>query len=128
MRFLGALLLLTILPLSAAAQEFVADRGPQYNPRSGVGSFDLVLYVDGEAIIYVQDSRVRAQTLSGSPVQNTGSNFTQPIPRAVFGDFVMDTIAGRGTVTFVDGPKALNNFTAVLRIKDDKAGQGLYHT
>ena len=127
MRFLSALLLLTLIPLSAAAQEYTADRGPKYDPRSGVGSFDLVLYVDGEALIYVQDSRVRAQVLSGSPVRNSGSNFTQPIPKAVFGDFVMDTIAGRGTVTFIDGPKALNNFTAVLRIKDDKPGQSLYH-
>jgi hypothetical protein len=127
MKFLSALLLLTLIPLSAAAQEYTADRGPKYDARSGVGSFDLVLYVDGEALIYVQDTRVRGQVLSGNPVQNTGSNFTQPIPKAVFGDFVMDTIAGRGKVTFVEGPRALNNFTAVLRIKDDKPGQGLYH-
>src|SRR6185436_16943478 len=101
MRFLSALLLLSILPLSAAAQEFSAGRGPQYDPKSGVGSFDLVIYVDGEALVYVQDTRVRAQVLSGSPVQDTGSNFTQPIPKAVFGEFLMEKIAGRGTVALV---------------------------
>jgi len=127
MKSLSALLLLTLLPLSAAAQEFAAGRGPQYNPRSGVGSFDLVLYVDGEAIISVLDTQVRAQVLSGSPVENAGSNCTQPIPKAVFGEFRMDTIVGRGKVTFVEGPSSLNHFTSVLRIKDDKAGRSLYH-
>ena len=127
MRFLSVLLLLSLLPLSAAAQEFSANRGPQYDPRSGVGSFDIVVYVDGEAIVYVQDTRVRSQVLSGSPIQDTGSNYTQPVPKAVFGEFLMEKIAGRGTVALVDEPKALNNFTAVLRIKDDKAGRDLYH-
>jgi len=127
MRFLSALLLVSLLPLSAAAQEFAGARGPQYDPRSGVGSYDLVVYVDGEALLYVQDTRVRPQTLSGSPVQNAGSNFSQPLPKAVYGEFYMEKIAGRGNVTLAEGPKSLNNFTAVVRIKDDKPGRDLYH-
>ena len=131
MKFLSALLLLTLLPLSAVAAQNLptlpADRGPQFNPRSGVGSFDLLFYVDGEAIIYVKDDGLRYSLLSGTPLQNAGSNFSQPIPHAVFGDFNMEKIAGRGTVTLVETPVPLNNFSAVVRIKDDKAGRDLYH-
>jgi hypothetical protein len=131
MKFLSALLLLTLLPLSAVAAQNLptlpADRGPQFDPRSGVGSFDLIFYVDGEAIVYVKDTGLRYSLLSGTPLQNAGSNYTQPIPHAVFGDFNMEKIAGRGTVTLVETPVPLNNFSAVVRIKDDKAGRDLYH-
>lgn len=128
MRFLSALLLFALLPLSAAAaQELPSQRGPQYDPRNGVGSYDLVLYVDGEAIVYVKDTGIRYLLLSGDPLQNAGSNYTQPIPHAVFGNFDMEKIAGRGTVTLVEAPTTGNGFTAVVRIKDDKAGRELYH-
>ncbi|HET9131625.1 MAG TPA: hypothetical protein VFO86_11785, partial [Terriglobia bacterium] len=131
MKFLSALLLLTLLPLSAVAAQNLptlpADRGPQFNPRSGVGSYDLLFYVDGEAIVYVKDDGLRYSLLSGTPLQNAGSNYTQPIPHAVFGDFNMEKIAGRGTVTLVETPVPLNNFSAVVRIKDDKPGRDLYH-
>ena len=127
MRFLSALLLVSLIPLTATAQEFAGDRGPRYDPRAGVGSYDVIVYVDGEALVNVSDTRVRAQTLSGSPVQNAGSNYTQPLPKAVYGDFYMEKIAGRGNVTLADAPKSLNNFTAVLRINDDKPGRDLYH-
>jgi hypothetical protein len=131
MKFLSALLLLTLLPLSAVAAQNLptlpADRGPQFDPRSGVGSFDLLFYVDGEAIVYVKDTGLSYSLLSGAPLQNAGSNYTQPIPHAVFGDFNMEKIAGRGTVTLVETPVPLNNFSAVVRIKDDKAGRDLYH-
>jgi hypothetical protein len=131
MKFLSALLLLTILPLSAVAIQNLpalpADRGPQFDPRAGVGSFDLLFYVDGEAIVYVKDNGLKYSLLSGTPLQNAGSNYTQPIPHAVFGDFTMEKIAGRGTVTLVETPVALNNFSAVVRIKDDKSGRDLYH-
>jgi hypothetical protein len=128
MKFLSALLLLSLLPLSAAvAQELPAGRGPQYDPRSGVGSFDLLTYVDGEAIVYLKDTGIRYLLLSGSPLQNAGSNYSQPIPHAVFGEFNMEKIAGRGSVTLVETPTGVNNFTAVVRINDDKAGRELYH-
>lgn len=131
MKVLSVLMLLTILPLSAVAVQNLpslpADRGPQFDTRSGVGSFDLVFYVDGEAIVYVKDTGLKYSLLSGSMLQNAGSNYTQPIPHAVFGDFTMEKIAGRGTVSLVETPVALNNFSAVVRIKDDKAGRDLYH-
>src|SRR5213078_3679855 len=106
MRVLWALLLVLSLSLSAAAQEYSAGRGPNYDPRSGVGSFDLILYVDGEVLLYVQEGRIRTQILSGNPTEEAGSNFTQPIPKAVFGDFRMEKITGRGVVTLPEGPTA----------------------
>jgi len=131
MKVLSVLMLLTILPLSAVAVQNLpslpADRGPQFDARSGVGSFDLLFYVDGEAIVYVKDTGMKYSLLSGSMLQGAGSNYTQPIPHAVFGDFTMEKIAGRGTVSLVETPVALNNFSAVVRIKDDKAGRDLYH-
>src|SRR5712671_3956767 len=127
MKLLSAILMLSLLSLTAAAQNLPADRGPQYDPRAGVGSFDLLVYVDGEAFVNVQGTDIRVGLLSGSPLQNAGSNYTQPIPRAVFGNFDLEKIAGRGTVTLAEIPNPKNNFTAVVRIKDDKSGRDLYH-
>src|SRR6185436_18317668 len=82
--------------------------------------------VDGEAIVYVRDTSVSYLLLSGQPLQNIGSSYTQPVPHAAFGVFNMEKLAGRGSVTMVENPSSGNNFTAVVRINDDKAGADIY--
>jgi len=128
MKSMMILFLLLLLPLSGAiAQDLPTLRGPQYNARASQGSFDLVVWVDGEAMLYAKDSGLRAQVISGQPAQNAGSTFSQPIPHAVFSTFNVQKIAGRGTVTVVEEPTAANNYTAAIRVNDKSAGRDLYH-
>jgi len=138
MKSLFALLLLLVLPFSMASaqqpsrrgeatSQITANRSTGYNPRAPEGLFDLITYVDGEAIVYIKDSGIHYLLLSGSPLQDSGSNYTQPIPHAVFGSFNMEKIAGRGTVTLVEQPNPGNDYNAVVRINDTKAGRDLYH-
>jgi hypothetical protein len=114
-------------PRSGDTKVITANRSTGYNPRAPEGLFDLITYVDGEAIVYIKDTGIHYLLLSGNPLQDSGSNYTQPIPRAVFGSFTMEKIAGRGTVTLVEEPNPRNEYTAVVRINDDKAGRELYH-
>src|SRR5215467_7002748 len=126
MKLASTLLLLCLIPLSAGAQELASVRSTDYNPRVGNGVYDLAIRVDGEAIIYVRDTNISYLLLSGQPLQNIGSSYTQPVPHAAFGVFNMEKVAGRGTVTLVETPNSGNQFTAVVRINDDKAGADIY--
>src|SRR4249919_3415671 len=92
-------LLLCLVPLSATAQSLASVRSPEYNTRVGNGIYDLAIRVDGEAIVYVKDSNITYLLLSGQPLQNIGSTYTQPVPHAAFGVFNMEKLAGRGNVT-----------------------------
>jgi hypothetical protein len=104
-----------------------AVSSPQYNPRAADGVFDLILYVDGENFVYVRGNEIRYQVLSAAPPRDAGSNYNQPIPRASYGTFNMEKIAGRGTVELYEEPGPTNDFTAVLRITDPRSGSDLYH-
>jgi hypothetical protein len=126
MKLASTLLLLCLVPLSVGAQELASVRSPEYNTRVGNGIYDLAVRVDGEAILYVKETNIRYLLLSGQPLQNIGSSYTQPLPHAAFGVFNMEKLAGRGTVTLVETPTSGNNFTAVVRINDDKAGADIY--
>ena len=123
-----AFVLLLILGFGAApAQELPAEPGRDFSPRATEGSFDLVVRVDGEVIVYVQETRIRYLLLSGAPPANAGSNYTQPIPRARYGSFNLERIAGRGSVDLVEEPSPANDYTAVVRIHDRNSGADLYH-
>src|SRR6185436_526212 len=85
MKSLFALLLLLVLPFSMASaqqpsrrgeatNQITANRSTGYNPRAPEGLFDLITYVDGEAIVYIKDSRIHYLLLSGAPLQDSGSN------------------------------------------------------
>ncbi len=126
MKLASTLLLLCLVPLSAGAQELASVRAANYNTRVGNGVYELAIRVDGEAIVYVKDTNVSYLLLSGQPLQNIGSSYTQPIPHAAFGLFNIEKLAGRGTVTLVETPNSGNNFTAVVRINDDKSGADIY--
>ena len=121
------LLLSLLLTVPALAQELPAFRSDLYNPRSPEGIFDVLVHVDGEAILYIQDTNIRYMLLSGAPLRDAGSNYRQPLPRAVFGSFNMEKKAGRGSVDLVEPPGPVNNYTAVVRINDRNAGADFYH-
>jgi hypothetical protein len=127
MRLTLVLLLSLLLAVPALAQELPAFRSDLYNPRSPEGIFDVLVHVDGEAILYIQDTNIRYMLLSGAPLRDAGSNYRQPLPRAVFGSFNMEKKAGRGSVDLVEAPSPVNNYTAVVRINDRNAGADFYH-
>ena len=120
-------LILTLMAVSGFAQELPSFPSNLYNARSPEGIFDVLVHVDGEAILYVHGTEIRYMLLSGSPPRDAGSNYRQPIPKAAFGSFNVQRKAGRGSVALVESPAPKNNYTAVLRINDKNAGEDFYH-
>src|SRR4030095_13663477 len=99
MRWAAILVLLSALTLSAAQNDkFVplpSFAAPGFNPRTAEGTYDILVQVDGEAFLYVQDKNLKYLPLSGGPIQDKGTNYTQGIPRAVFNSFNIKKTAGR---------------------------------
>ncbi len=127
MKFASTLTFLLMATASGVAQTLPAQRSAAYNPRSTDGIFDLIIYVDDENFISINGDQVTYQIRNGAPPRNTGSNYNQPIPRARFGTFNMQKIAGRGSVELYQEPTPANDYTAVLRINDPRRGSDLYH-
>jgi hypothetical protein len=120
-------LLLLIMAIPAVAQELPSFRSDLYNSRSPEGVFDVLVHVDGEAILYIRDTDIRYTLLSGAPLRDGGSNYRQGIPQAAFGAFNARKVAGRGSVDLVEPPAPVNNYTAILRINDKGGGEDFYH-
>ena len=132
MRFVTILILLSALTLSAAQQnnQFVplpSVAAPGFNQRTAEGAYDILVYVDGEAFLYVQDRNLKYLPLSGAPIRDAGTNYTQGIPRAVFGSFNVVKKAGSGDVDLYEEPSPRNDYTAVIRVTDKKSGADFYH-
>jgi hypothetical protein len=121
------LLFLISLPAAAQFQPLPSFRNPQYNPRNAEGTFDVLVHVDGEAFIYVKDTDIKYLPVSGAPIRDAGSNYSQGIPKAVFGAFNMVKIAGRGDVNLHEEPGPGNDYTAIIRLNDRQSGSNLYH-
>lgn len=130
MRLATVLLMLSTLVVSAQDKQFVSlptAPAPNFNPREAEGAFDILLYVDGEAFLYVKDTGLNYLPLSGAPIRNAGTNYSQGIPRAVFGSFNVVKKAGSGDVDLYEEPSPKNNYTAVIRVTDKKSGADFYH-
>lgn len=130
MRFVAGLVLFSTLTLSAAQNQFFdlpSFAASGFNARTAEGAFDIIVQVDGEAFLYVEGTKLWYLHLSGAPIQDAGSNYTQGIPKAVFGSFNMTKVAGRGDVELYEEPSAKNQYRAVIRVNDPKAGAELYH-
>jgi len=131
MRLAAILLLVSGLTLSAAQDnKFVplpSFAAAGFNPRTAEGTYDIVVQVDGEAFLYVQGTNLKYLPLSGGPLQDKGTNYTQGIPRAVFSSFNVAKIAGRGTIDLYEEPNPKNDYTAVIRVTDKNPGSELYH-
>jgi hypothetical protein len=125
----AALAVVFAMSLAAAslAQRLPSQPSAAYNAASATGLFELVIYVDGDNYISVRGNEIAYQVQSGGLPRDTGSNYNQPIPRAMFGTFNMVKVAGRGSVELVEEPGPGNDYTALLRIIDSRAGRDLYH-
>jgi hypothetical protein len=129
MRLFVALLLLPVLSLSARQSQFaeLPSYPLQPNPQSTVGNYEILIHVDGEAFLYVQDARLKYLPLSGAPIRDAGTNYTQAIPRRPLSAFRMLKKAGRGDVSLHEEPKASNDYTAIIRVNDRDNGSDFYH-
>jgi hypothetical protein len=130
MRSAATLVLVSALTLSAAQDnQFVplpSFPAPGYNQRTAEGIYDILVQVDGEAFLYVQDKNLKYLPLSGGPLQDKGTNYTQAIPRAVFNSFSIHKNAGRGAVDLYEEPNPKNDYTAVIRVTDKNPGSDFY--
>jgi len=131
MKLATVLLLLSLVTISVAQdRQFVplpTGPAPNFNPREAEGAFDILLHVDGEAFLYVKGTELNYLPLSGAPIRNAGTNYTQGLPRAVYGSFNVVKKAGSGDVDLYEEPNPKNDFTAVIRVTDKKSGADFYH-
>jgi hypothetical protein len=104
-----------------------ADRSSRFDPRSSEGVFDIHVRVDGEAFLYVKGAGISHLIVSGAPLRIERSTYSQPIPDAEFGVFELQKIDGRGKADLFEAPHSSNDYTAIIRVNDDRGGPDLYH-
>jgi hypothetical protein len=125
------LVLLSALTLSAAQEDkFVqlpSFQAQGFNQRASEGIYDILVQVDGEAFLYVKDRNLKYLPLSGGPIEDKGTNYTQAVPRAVFSAFNATKKAGGGDVVLWEPPIEMNDYTAVIRVNDKDRGSHFYH-
>lgn len=81
--------------------------------------------VDGESQLVVRRSNVELRTISGRPTSGITFSFTSPLPRRAAA-VRLEKKEGRGEVEIVQQPSQSNDFTAVIRIRDEKGGSDDY--
>jgi len=81
--------------------------------------------VDDYVELRIQGSRVRSIERGGAPTYNEQASFSSPLPRA---DVRVEVKKrdGRGRVSVLEQPGRYNNYTAVIRIDDNKGGADDY--
>jgi hypothetical protein len=112
--------------LDVASSEFQPRRASDYDADSKRGTFDLRFYVDLTMELSVQGDMVRYR-FEGQRPRDDGSEYSQPIPRAVFSRFDLEQKDGRGEIVLLEKPSAENDYTAKLRISDSRGGDDRYH-
>jgi len=81
--------------------------------------------VDDYVELNVQGNRVRSREREGSQTLNEQVSFSNPLPRADVSVSVRKR-NGRGRVSVVQQPHQSNNYTAIVKIDDDKGGADDY--
>ena len=81
--------------------------------------------VDSYVELTIQGNRVRSIEREGAPTVNEQVNFSNPLPRADVSVSV-NRLNGRGEVSLIAQPNQSNNYTAMIKIVDDKGGADDY--
>ena len=81
--------------------------------------------VDGVDDILVRGHDVEIDHLKWKPIQEQDYRFTAPLPRWDV-EVELQTIKGRGRVRLMEQPSARNDYTAVVRIEDERSGDAEY--
>jgi hypothetical protein len=99
-----------------------SDNDPSYR---GPGKMTWRGRVDDYVELNIQGNRVRSREREGSQTLNEQVSFSNPLPRA---DVAVSARKrdGRGRVSVVQQPNQSNNYTAIIKIDDDKGGADDY--
>ena len=81
--------------------------------------------VDGVVEILIQGRSVRIHHLEAKPIQEQDYRFSASLPNWDV-EVELEKIEGRGRVRLMEQPSARNEYTAVVRIEDDKGGDDDY--
>jgi len=92
---------------------------------SGPGTMTWRGRVDDYVELNIQGNRVRSREREGSQTLNEQVSFSNPLPRANVAVSVKKR-NGRGRVSVVQQPNQSNNYTAIIKIDDDKGGADDY--
>ena len=92
---------------------------------SGPGNMRWRGRVDDYVELRIQGNCVRSVERGGAPTYNEHASFSNPLPRA---DVRVEVKKrdGRGRVSLLEQPSRNNNYTAVIRIDDNKGGADDY--
>jgi hypothetical protein len=92
---------------------------------SGPGTMTWRGRVDDYVELNIQGNRVRSREREGSQTLSEQVSFSNPLPRANVTVSVKKR-DGRGRVSVVQQPNQSNNYTAIIKIDDDKSGADDY--
>ncbi|RPI28963.1 MAG: hypothetical protein EHM61_03270 [Acidobacteria bacterium] len=81
--------------------------------------------VDDEVVIMIQASTASVRVVTGKPVQGERYNFDSSLPRREV-KLEVNKTEGRGSVDLVEEPSRRNDYSAVIRIRDNKGGTDRY--
>ena len=81
--------------------------------------------VDDYVELNIQGNRVRSREREGSQTLNEQVSFSNPLPRTDVSVSVRKR-NGRGRVSVVQQPNRSNNYTAIVKIDDEKGGADDY--
>jgi hypothetical protein len=105
--------------------EDVYGRSGNNQSYSGPGTMTWRGRVDDYVELNIQGNRVRSREREGSQTLNEQVSFSNPLPRANVTVSVRKR-NGRGQVSVVQQPNQSNNYTAIIKIDDDKSGADDY--
>jgi flagellar hook assembly protein FlgD len=105
--------------------EDVYGRSSNNQSYSGPGTMTWRGRVDDYVELNIQGNRVRSREREGSQTLNEQVSFSNPLPRADVRVSV-NKRNGRGQVSVIDQPNQSNNYTAIIKIDDDKGGADDY--
>jgi hypothetical protein len=102
-----------------------ADR-PRYNLQSRDGRLEFRARVDGNLYLYIRNDQIEVEYLSGRPMDEIRYRFSQPLPAVEMEEVKLEDVDGRGSVRLLEWPNPGNQFTAKVRIQDERAGAANY--
>ena len=103
----------------------IYDRSGNGSSYSGPGRMTWRGRVDHYVELNIQGNRVRSREREGSQTLDEQASFSSPLPRADVSVSVKKR-DGRGQVSVVQQPNQSNNYTAIVKIDDEKGGADNY--
>jgi len=99
---------------------------PKYNLRSREGQLEFRGRVDGSLFLHIRGDQIEVEYLSGRPMDEIRYRFSQPLPGVEMDEVKLEDIEGRGSVRLLEWPNTGNQYTAKVRIQDEKGGAAPY--